>query len=288
MNHAPPVQNFYLSFRTVCRCDRHGRVEPTKMHYHTELHFYLVLEGAETVVFPEKEEVKLRAGDAVFVNALQLHARRPADGRSARTFCLGFAPSSASWFPARCEPFRSPLANDPGMRHFALRAGAGGAKGAILRELRALARGGSAAPDGGQGSLHRILRALLELAEPRLKFDDARLRARMDRFVALQNDVLRLCGDGRWTAAKLAARQGLTTSGADALFREFAHCGFAVYLRETKLRAAVWDIGHAGLSVKQAAGKYGFSSPANFGRALKRRYDVSPMRVEEPEDGEAK
>lgn len=273
-----PIQNFYLSFRAVCPGSKHGRLDPARLHYHTELHFYFVLEGSEELAFPvPTESTTLRAGDAAFVNALQLHARRPSpESVRRKTFCLGFAPSSASWFPARCEPFRRPLANDPGMRHAVFRKGDGGAKGAILRELALLAVPDGIPPREEQASLHRILGALLRMADPRLRFDDAARRSRMDRFVGLHDDILRRAADKSLTPLKFAAAHGLPESRADALCREFAGMPVAAFLREARVRAAAWEIGHGRLTIKEAAAHYGFSSASNFARELRRRYGTSP------------
>ena len=273
-------KRIYLSFRTICTGEKRGRVDPTKMHYHTEAHFLLVLEGAETLAFPGGEETTLRAGDAAFVNALQLHATKPltAEARP-RTFCLGLAPSSATYWPAQCLPFRSPIVGDPGMRHLVFRKGDGGLNGTILHGLAELAAPKSLDVATEQATLHRIVSALLELASPRLSIGDRDFRKRLDAFVALRDAVLRGCSTPALAPEAFAAAEGLSIRRANGLFREFIGTTLGSFLRESRIRAAAWEIGHGRTTIREAAGKYGFSSPSNFARELRLRYKTSPIML---------
>ena len=162
------------------------------------------------------------------------------------------------------------------MRHAVFRKGEGGAKGAILRELAFLAVPDGLPPHEEQASLHRILATLLRMADPRLRFEDGKRRSRMDRFVELHDDILRRAPDTSLTPLKFAAAHGLSESRADALCREFAGMPAATLLRETRIRAAAWEIGHGRRTIKEAAEHFGFSSAANFARELRRRYGTSP------------
>ncbi len=83
------------------------------------------------------------------------------------------------------------------------------------------------------------------------------------------------------TRENVAARFGISAGHLTRLFREEGGMGFNAFLNTLRLRKAGMLLSSTALSVGQIALQCGFADPAYFSRLFRKRYGVSPGRVEQ-------
>lgn len=83
-----------------------------------------------------------------------------------------------------------------------------------------------------------------------------------------------LCG--RISRAELASRCYVSLSALEKLYRYALHIGIHDYTERRRMTLAAKDISRGGLSVTDAAMRYGYSSSEVFSRAFRRVWNTSP------------
>lgn len=77
----------------------------------------------------------------------------------------------------------------------------------------------------------------------------------------------------------IAQHAGVSNSGLQRLFRKAENCSVSEYVREVRLDNAVQLLKQGDMSVKEVSVVAGYSSPANFATAFKRKFGVAPKQM---------
>lgn len=245
-------------------------------HWHDDLECIHILDGVMGYSI-NGQEIVLRTGDSLIVNARQIHAGHDCGGQDCHFLCILFHPSLFTGSEALLQKEVLPVLEHPALSywHFSGTDGMGQAAAEILRRIAALKASAQAGYElEVTGLLHilwgRLRRQAGELPPvPGAPYTDLELQKDMVSYI-YQNYGKKL------TLEEIAASGRMSRSKCCQLFRRYLQQSPIDFLNAYRLKVCCNLLESTGLSITEIALSCGFNHLSYFSKLFLDRFGCTP------------
>lgn len=267
-----PDYPLYVSKCSLSLCQDMGAAS----HWHDDLEFSVILSGHQIYEI-NGTEMRIEAGEGVFVNARQLHRNYSADRDDSLYTCVLIHPSLLCATQVLEEEYVKPLMTNGGFTHAILRKSVPWQE-ALMRTVQNIQEAYMSEEAAKELRVQSLAYEAAELLYRNMPLPE-RARLSVDRrFVALREMVgfVQRHYDERITLRDVAAAGNVSESNCCAIFRQQLRQTPIGYLTRYRLEKAMQLLGNPDLSITEIALSVGFSSVSYFTETFRKALGVTP------------
>lgn len=247
-------------------------------HWHEDIELLMPLRGYLTYNV-NGTRVTVQDGNAIFVNARQMHYGYSADGTDCEYVCITFRPALLCANEEIRNRYVLPVLTSPSLTHMVLRSSIGAHHGLLgaIRKLDALNR--QSVPGHellALGILYNLWWELCQLVQ-----DQLGEAVSTDLTVAVQKQMLEFIRghyQERITVDAIAAAGGVCRTKCCQIFKKYLGLTPNDYLNSFRLEKGMELLKSTRLSVTEIASACGFSSGSYFTELFTREKGCTPTR----------
>ena len=245
-------------------------------HWHEDVEFLLALEGHLSYSVNGRQ-IRIPQGNAIFVNARQMHYGFSADGSDCQYICITFRPQLLCANEEIKKRYVLPIVSNPHFAHTVLDPSIAHHQAALsaIRQIDALNQKN---PPGFElqetACIFILWQALYQLS-----FEQLGDAARSDAHVSIQKQMLeyiRIHYPERITLHNIASSGGVCRTKCCQLFKKHLNRTPNDYLNSFRLEKGMELLKSTDMTISEIAGACGFSSASYFTEMFTRQKGLTP------------
>ncbi|GAA6391642.1 MAG: AraC family transcriptional regulator [Megasphaera sp.] len=250
----------------------------TKLHWHEEIQFCLVVRGA--IEFHVSEQTyRLERGDGIFINSSYLHMARPLRDPDSTYICMDLGPQLLSGFTGSIieQQYLLPFLSDAAFSHCVLRQQVDWQK-AVLDEIRWIYKWNEEQPLAYEVEIFAHLQIMfLSLLRHRPDVPIVRRKSKANIVVQRIISYIGQHYQEKITLQDIAGHASYAESECCRIFKKFTGDSIFSYLRAFRLEQSTYLLTRSTISVSDIAYTCGFSSTSYYIEAFRKQFSLTPL-----------